>query len=58
MPSCPRGLVGEIAVLGPNVNTAYVADPEANRSRLAGDWFRTGDQGVIDADGYITIMDG
>ena len=51
----PRGCVGEIAVRGPNVMSGYVANPEANAAAFEGGWFRTGDQGVIDADGYVTI---
>jgi acyl-CoA synthetase (AMP-forming)/AMP-acid ligase II len=51
----PRGATGEIAIRGPNVTTGYVANPEANRGAFSEGWFRTGDQGYIDADGYLFI---
>src|SRR5690606_33691305 len=50
------GSVGEIVIRGPNVTRGYEANPEANAQAFTEDgWFRTGDQGVMDADGYLTI---
>jgi acyl-CoA synthetase (AMP-forming)/AMP-acid ligase II len=37
------------------VTAGYVANPTANASAFTDGWFRTGDQGVLDADGYLTI---
>ena len=51
----PSGSVGEIVVRGPNVFDGYENRPDANAGSFVDGWFRTGDQGVIDADGYITI---
>ncbi|MBT3991709.1 MAG: AMP-binding protein [Rhodospirillaceae bacterium] len=51
----PSGDIGEIVIKGPNVFTAYEANPEANAEAFTDGWFRTGDQGVIDAEGYISL---
>ncbi len=51
----PRGETGEIVIRGPNVMTAYENNPKANADAFYGEWFRTGDQGVMDADGYVAI---
>jgi acyl-CoA synthetase (AMP-forming)/AMP-acid ligase II len=51
----PPGTMGEIVIRGPNVMTAYENNPTANADAFYGDWFRTGDQGTMDADGYVTI---
>jgi acyl-CoA synthetase (AMP-forming)/AMP-acid ligase II len=51
----PRGETGEIVIRGPNVTAGYEANPKANAEAFTNGWFRTGDQGVIDADGYISI---
>jgi acyl-CoA synthetase (AMP-forming)/AMP-acid ligase II len=51
----PAGSVGEVVIRGPNVTAGYVANPAANASAFTDGWFRTGDQGVLDADGYLTI---
>src|SRR4051812_12480745 len=51
----PVGQVGEIAIRGANVTAGYVANPDANASAFRGGWFRTGDQGLLDEDGYVTI---
>ncbi len=46
---------GEIVIRGPNVTAGYEANPKANGEAYTNGWFRTGDQGVIDIEGYITI---
>jgi oxalate---CoA ligase len=46
---------GEIVIRGPNVTAGYEANPKANAEGFMNGWFRTGDQGVMDEDGYITI---
>jgi len=51
----PSGEIGEIVIRGPNVFSAYEANPEANAEAFTDGWFRTGDQGVIDGDGYISL---
>ena len=51
----PRGEVGEIVIRGPNVTAGYENNPKANGDAFTNGWFRTGDQGLIDDDGYITI---
>jgi acyl-CoA synthetase (AMP-forming)/AMP-acid ligase II len=54
-----RGDTGEIVIRGPNVTAGYENNPKANAegftSPAHGGWFRTGDQGVMDAEGYISI---
>jgi amino acid adenylation domain-containing protein len=51
----PRGATGEIVVRGPTVMQAYDNDPIANSSAFTHDWFRTGDEGFLDTDGYLFI---
>jgi len=51
----PPGSTGEIAIRGPNVTSGYENNPKANGEAFINGWFRTGDQGVMDAEGYITI---
>lgn len=51
----PRGATGEIVIRGPNVTAGYENNPKANAEAFLNGWFRTGDQGVMDAEGYITI---
>ncbi len=50
-----RGETGEIVIRGPNVTAGYENNPRANAEAFSDGWFRTGDQGVMDADGYLTI---
>ena len=47
--------MGEIVVRGANIMEGYVDNPEANTAAFSAGWFRTGDQGFRDADGYFTI---
>ena len=55
----PRGEVGEIVIRGANVTPGYLNNDKANAEaftpREHGGWFRTGDQGQMDAEGYISI---
>ncbi len=50
----PRA-VGEVAARGPMVFDGYENDPEANRAAFTNGWFRTGDQGYLDEDGYLFL---
>ena len=50
-----RGETGEIVIRGPNVTAGYENNPKANAEAFTSGWFRTGDQGVMDADGYVSI---
>ena len=50
-----RGETGEIVIKGGNVTAGYENNPTANASSFTNGWFRTGDQGVIDAEGYLSL---
>ena len=50
------GAQGEVVIQGPNVTHGYHNNPEANAATFTHGWFRTGDQGVLDADGYLTLV--
>jgi len=50
------GEAGEVVIQGPNVITGYENNPEANASSFVDGWFRTGDQGVLDGSGYLTLV--
>jgi acyl-CoA synthetase (AMP-forming)/AMP-acid ligase II len=52
----PQGREGEICIRGANVTRGYLNNPEANRAAFTADgYFRTGDQGRKDEDGYVVI---
>ena len=51
------GEVGEICMRGPNVMLGYYKMPEETARALQGGWLRTGDLGLLDADGYGFIVD-
>ncbi len=46
---------GEIVIKGPNIFAGYENNADANVSAFSGAWFRTGDLGYLDNDGYLTI---
>ncbi|MFE7336857.1 acyl-CoA synthetase [Streptomyces griseus] len=51
------GAIGEIQVRGPNLFTGYLNRPDATAAAHTADgWFRTGDVGTVDTDGYVTIV--
>ncbi|HET9626791.1 MAG TPA: acyl--CoA ligase [Kofleriaceae bacterium] len=51
----PAGTTGEISIRGPNVMKGYENNPKANAEAFTNGWFRTGDQGVMDDQGYISL---
>ncbi|MBB6048347.1 amino acid adenylation domain-containing protein [Armatimonas rosea] len=51
----PQGSVGELVVRGANVTPGYENNPSANASSFTQGWFRTGDQGYIDPEGYVFL---
>jgi long-chain acyl-CoA synthetase len=51
------GSPGEVCVRGPSVMKGYWNLPEATRESFFGEWFRTGDLGTRDADGYFYLVD-
>ena len=52
----PRGERGEVCIKGPNVVEGYESNPEANATSFKDGWFRTGDQGFLDDEGYLTLV--
>ena len=53
--SCPIGAVGEVWVHGPTVTRGYLANPAETALSFADGWFRTGDLGSLDEDGYLFL---
>ncbi len=53
----PTGELGEIVVRGHNVFKGYLNKAEATEAAIVDGWFRTGDLGTKDEEGYITIVD-
>jgi oxalate---CoA ligase len=50
-----QGEIGEVVIRGPNVTAGYLNNPDANAKGFAAGWFRTGDQGMLDPDGFLSI---
>ena len=53
--ACRAGDTGEIVIRGANVTAGYENNPTANAEGFRNGWFRTGDQGVMDDDGYLSL---
>ena len=49
------GEIGEVVIRGPSVTAGYENNPKANAEAFVDGWFRTGDQGMLDAEGYLSI---
>ena len=49
------GAKGEVVIRGPSVIDAYENNPEANAKSFVNGWFRTGDEGLLDGDGYLRL---
>jgi acyl-CoA synthetase (AMP-forming)/AMP-acid ligase II len=49
------GEIGEVVIRGETVFSGYEANPEANTAAFADGWFRTGDEGSFDEDGYLFL---
>lgn len=57
MVDLPPGGIGEIVHRSPQLLSGYWNDPERTAEAFAGGWFHSGDLGVLDADGYLTVVD-
>jgi acyl-CoA synthetase (AMP-forming)/AMP-acid ligase II len=47
---------GEVVVRGASITSAYAHNPEANAKAFTDGWFKTGDQGVLERDGYLSLV--
>ena len=53
----PAGQTGEICLRGPKIARGYWRDPERTAAAFHDNWFRTGDVGHIDSDGFLFLTD-
>lgn len=57
MTDVDRGEIGEIVHRSPQLLNGYWNDPERTAEAFHGGWFHSGDLGIVDADGYLTVVD-
>ncbi|WP_239254245.1 o-succinylbenzoate--CoA ligase [Listeria ilorinensis] len=50
-------VLGEIELMGPNITPGYLDDPEATEAAMHDGWFKTGDIGYLDDEGYLYVSD-
>ena len=53
----PAGQIGEIVHRSPHAMLGYWRDPDRTAQAFAGGWFHSGDLGVLDTEGYLTVVD-
>ena len=53
----PQGEVGEVVLRGHNIFAGYLNNPQATAAVVVDGWFRSGDLGVLDSDGFLSIVD-
>jgi fatty-acyl-CoA synthase len=53
----PTGAHGEVCLRGPKVTPGYWKDPARTEASFFGDWFRTGDIGLLDEEGFLYLTD-
>jgi acyl-CoA synthetase (AMP-forming)/AMP-acid ligase II len=52
----PHGKTGQVVIRGASVTLGYDGDPATTAAAFAGDWFKTGDLGFFDGDGYLFLV--
>jgi long-chain acyl-CoA synthetase len=53
----PIGEIGEVVIRGHNIFTGYLNNPDATNAAIVDGWFRSGDLGTMDEDGFVSIVD-
>jgi long-chain acyl-CoA synthetase len=53
----PTGEIGEVVIRGHNIMAGYLNRPDATAAAIVDGWFRSGDLGTMDEDGFISIVD-
>jgi long-chain acyl-CoA synthetase len=56
MEEVPKGTIGEIAVMGPNIADGYYHNPEETKKAFRDGWFLTGDLGMVEEDGFFYVV--